>query len=590
MPIQNKHKDPLYLDICDNLAAQTEQGLKKILSVHFPGTGGSAEAGFPTKNAFDKLSDYSLPLIKFSGVGSGENAPVHRDTTSLAHKEKAEKTIGEQLRTLFTSPVSTSTSDPEEINKGFNETLALTETGGNLGGITTGAGENENNEIILNTLESLEQDGLFPDEIVLTGHSRGAINAIYLANEIYAKYGDKIKIHLVLTDPVPGPFHEMEWKKRVIPPSVATFTAFYAEKHNHIFFQPHDLARLTFTSEDTVITSYSTIDDHISITGNSKVERACVDVIAGIYGLNINSNAIYREDLELNRQWYEALQGKGDAEQTEFILQHFSRPIERRRQEIRENLTEQIRIEIASAQEDATNLGAQTALEEKIAEKLKQSETKIAKKVASEIAELEELLITTYKGKALNYPARETSTMHSQDIFWRKNCEYVAKTSLEKLADRPQLQQNLQKIRNDFDSHPHTLKAPPHVHDERAAQKLATPKQRLSYLHAQHRKGGYYNITSNEFAAYLLILLTLGFSATIYKTMEAYDNKFLILLLGVLTLNLATSLMLAAQTTYKIGANLATGGFFSPGYKIESANNENVERERDLDVDGLGLA
>src|SRR5205085_2651651 len=98
-------------------------------------------------------------------------------------------------------------------------------------GVIGGAGKMTNNERIMGALYALDNEetgSALPDVILLEGHSRGAINCISLANEIYAEYGNKIQVHMILTDPVPGPGYENAVDTLHIPKNVVSFTCFYA--------------------------------------------------------------------------------------------------------------------------------------------------------------------------------------------------------------------------------------------------------------------------------------------------------------------------------------------------------------------------
>lgn len=547
----------------------------KILAIHIPGTGGNAQDNFPTRLALAKLNKKmqeqhqiaGIPFIELPGVGSGEKAPIFSRTDTLNFANREAPSIWDALKV---NAQSSSNSEAEKFNEAFNHTLSLTDAGAHAAGFINGAGEEQNNELILNTLETLESDNALPEEIVLTGHSRGAINAIYLANEIYAKYGDKIKIHMVLTDPVPGPFHEMEWKKRVIPPNVKTFTAFYAQNHGNILFAPHDLSRLTFASPDTVITSYSTIDDHITITGNKKVTKACFDVFAGIFNQEFNSDVLGLDKIEKSLYEQSLEQGK-DA--------------------VVKNVGQQYR-------KNALNeLQSLDYYQELSKEEQKGKEDEI-----NENAEKYEEFV---KRAIENYPARFTGDMHSKDVFARRNCQYVAKTSIDVTFEdsnclNDNLKKNLQKVRSDFDENPDELRLPPHqvssnpvkefvestfdLEDEeepsfkdQVKQNAELQRQRLSALNAVYREGNYYNVSSNEFLAYALLIPTLGFSATFFMTMQSYDHKLSVFILGLCTLNIATALYMMADTTYKIVHNIVKGGFFRPGFTPEQKMEQQSE-------------
>jgi hypothetical protein len=182
-----------------------------------------------------------------------------------------------------------------------------------------GTGDITNNERVLDKLDELEKADSLPEEVVLEGYSRGAVNAIMAANEIYKKYGNKVKVHLLITDPVPGPFHEEEWKKRVIPPNVTSFSAIYTSdskmpvKIMDPFFKPHSLDKLVFTNKQTIISSYAVNKvGHPSCHFGSFPEIRN-KILAGIAGKNTREEYVInnRKDMFSNVDEMQKSENKG---------------------------------------------------------------------------------------------------------------------------------------------------------------------------------------------------------------------------------------------------------------------------------------
>lgn len=262
MPKQRFHKEEKYNSICGEIKKRKENHHPTILNVHIPGTGCRKDSDLPTYNAINKLrkeKNFHIPHIIFEGVGSvgwDYVPPAMCNIFSLQDEVNALP----WYKKLFKFSWGVSTSD-SEVLAGSNRISAF------IGGIINGAGKIANTERIMNTLQALEEDGTLPEEIYLSGHSRGASNCIRIANAIYEKYGKKIKIHLCLTDPVPGDYKaNCAMEEKIIPPNVATFTCVYAQDDvdaiTKPFFVATDHTRLIFTNPQTIITSYSVKGDH----------------------------------------------------------------------------------------------------------------------------------------------------------------------------------------------------------------------------------------------------------------------------------------------------------------------------------------
>ncbi len=269
-------REEKYNNIQKGLQILAKTNQKKVLNIHIPGTGGRAESEFPTRVAFNNLEAYlgfkadkshPIPIIFFEGVGSdgeGYIPPAMHDTHTLANKELPSLTKFVKGLTAF------AVSEPEDF-AAFSRPTAL------AFGIVKGAGSITNNKIAINTLLALDEDDALPEEIFLSGHSRGAINCISMAYEIYIKFGQRIKINMCLTDPVPGPLHNFSKynNERVIAPNVISFTAFYASDEERSLFLANDMSRLVFANPNTTVTSHAIPNtDHNSITAHhSKDEK-----------------------------------------------------------------------------------------------------------------------------------------------------------------------------------------------------------------------------------------------------------------------------------------------------------------------------
>lgn len=92
-----------------------------------------------------------------------------------------------------------------------------------------------------------------PEIIVITGHSRGASACIEFAREIYLAYGNNIKVHMNIYDPVPGPLRHEETKK-VIPPNVQSLVITCAGNEDDIILKVQNMDKLAFDIEKTSAT------------------------------------------------------------------------------------------------------------------------------------------------------------------------------------------------------------------------------------------------------------------------------------------------------------------------------------------------
>jgi len=249
-------KGQTYYKIKGSIKEQKKQEIPAVLNIHIPGTGGRYNSRFPTYQFLESLRDYcnehnsiSPAIIELEGTGS-EGKDYISPTLNAAYTLEKERKESHFLTSLF----AVSTINLDEI--------AYEERGAQIIGVISGAGKNTNNQRIIGALKALEEDGCLPDVIFLSGHSRGAINCISMSNHIYTEFGNKIKLHLMLTDPVPGPGYESAWDTHVVPPNVVTFTVFYAADEERLLFVAHDCTRVIFANPSTTVTCYSVPGDH----------------------------------------------------------------------------------------------------------------------------------------------------------------------------------------------------------------------------------------------------------------------------------------------------------------------------------------
>ena len=89
----------------------------------------------------------------------------------------------------------------------------------------------------------------FP-HINVSGYSRGVMSAVHLANKIYLKYGNRIKINLFLIDPVGGP-NWIEQSRRNIPPNVDNLYITFNKNEVIPFIQSHSPSDFLLTNPKT---------------------------------------------------------------------------------------------------------------------------------------------------------------------------------------------------------------------------------------------------------------------------------------------------------------------------------------------------
>ncbi len=224
-----------------------------------------------------------IPAIFFQGVGAGGDnyvAPVMADPNSLTDK----------VRNVGTADAisGVAVSEPEQF-AGKSELTAL------AFGLLSGAGKDMNTARIINALRALKEEGALPETLFLSGHSRGAINCISLANAIYKEFGSEIKLDLCLTDPVPGPGKSSAADERIIPPNVRTFTCFYAERGGaedgllDKALRANDLSKLKFANPNTAVTSYSVPGTtHNTVLHDYRVTYAITQITHAANGIPFN--------------------------------------------------------------------------------------------------------------------------------------------------------------------------------------------------------------------------------------------------------------------------------------------------------------
>jgi hypothetical protein len=277
------NKGVIYNDVIKKIQAKKDNGEKVALNFHIPGTGGRKDSISTTYEALQRAVelDPNTPIIYFEGVGSeGDDyvAPVMADPYTL---EPVEIKRAQKIARGFTLA---STSDLDDIGALHPQTaLAI--------GVVAGAGKKTNTQRIIHTLAQLEKDGALPQAIHLTGHSRGAINTIDAANKIYQKFGSKLKIHLTLTDPVPGPGHWHDVEEKTLPPTVVSCNIFYADSEEGIFFAANDATRLVVTNPGTTLNFYAAKDmRHESILANKNVYASLCALTCAINGNEYNAD------------------------------------------------------------------------------------------------------------------------------------------------------------------------------------------------------------------------------------------------------------------------------------------------------------
>ena len=271
-------RGPIYQNLQYKLLELRKRGEKVNLNIHIPGTGGKKFDAFPTCTALQSLSEQAA-VIYFEGVGGQDEAQDVNEAERYIHPVRSSPYSLEAGRQKPVSPLrglsAFSTSNAEDF-------AANTPKLAGLLGIVTGAGSVTNNQRIVNTLKALDMDGILPEHVFLSGHSRGAVNCVSLANEIYREFGDRILLNLCITDPVPGPGNHRDPLKKIIPPSVVSFTCFYAqtgsEKLDSSFYATgaHDFI---LTNPNTTMTCFMVPHtNHGSILGDSHVVASIFNI------------------------------------------------------------------------------------------------------------------------------------------------------------------------------------------------------------------------------------------------------------------------------------------------------------------------
>lgn len=103
-------------------------------------------------------------------------------------------------------------------------------------------------------IEKLKNAETLPSRIVLNGHSRGAASCLELSRAIYEAFGDKIKVDIIINDPVPGPGGHVDSKK-VIMPNVESLIITYAARENQKYLTPINVNSITFDKSKTLFTA-----------------------------------------------------------------------------------------------------------------------------------------------------------------------------------------------------------------------------------------------------------------------------------------------------------------------------------------------
>jgi hypothetical protein len=251
---------PEYQNPADALAEQKKAGRPTVLNIHFPGTGNPLESGGPNYTAMKELEQQGAAAIYFHGVGADTDiGPVQNAEDTLAIERKESKGFFKGL--FSTREGGFGVSDPEVSAAEF-------EGFAKAGGLFAGAGEFTSNRRVMAALAQMEHDGILPERLFLSGYSRGAVNCVSLANEIYRQYGTRITIDLCLVDPVPGPGHRKDLMQQIVPPNVTTFNCLYAavtippvgvlgKLIDYIADEAIDINRFIITNPYTTVTSYS---------------------------------------------------------------------------------------------------------------------------------------------------------------------------------------------------------------------------------------------------------------------------------------------------------------------------------------------
>jgi hypothetical protein len=282
---QNYERGPTYQGVIADIQAAKQRQDPAVLNIHIPGTGARAEDPFPTRTALNdlrsaqgrsgKTPSASIFLEGIAASGAGYVEPLQRDPTSLDPKKKKFS-----LKKFFLG------DNPSQIE----DVIAVNPSATGVASFAFGKGDETNNQLIINTLSALENDGALPETIFLSGHSRGGINCISMANAIYQAFGDKIKIDICVTDPVPGLGQAENRENTVIPPNVRSMTCYYAQRGTNDFLDRPTLATppdaFVLANPNTTLTTYMVPGTHHgSILSNGNVKAGIQNITMAANGL-----------------------------------------------------------------------------------------------------------------------------------------------------------------------------------------------------------------------------------------------------------------------------------------------------------------
>lgn len=245
------------------------------------------------------------PTLAMDGPGSeGFNDPLATNWVSPQKLKKKKKSEGLFSKIAESNVESTDFVDVLPMQK--MQSVGGEEFGDKLeakAGQLFGTGSKNNVQYTIDVLKELKKQGKLPKSIVLMGHSRGGANCLRNAYEIYKVFGSEIEVKLILLDPVPGdPAEENDIGRYVIPPNVSSCTVFYSEKgkqqDNKLIDPLVDLIgfnnippnKFVLTNPNTVFSSYSTKENHLTIASNNIIRAA----VRGL--LNPKSEVAFPED------------------------------------------------------------------------------------------------------------------------------------------------------------------------------------------------------------------------------------------------------------------------------------------------------
>lgn len=203
-----------------------------------------------------------------------------------------QKQLGEELIWNIHFPVEVKSVEEDAAE----HALKLLKEANEMSAITffEGADTKRNPVRVINALKKLQQDQVLPNQMLLSGYSSGGTDSIVLANEIYKVFGEQIKLHLYLIDPMAGSLDKNKAKQSVIPPNVLTFTTFYAVDETGKFHFKNDtiamdVSKLIFTNPKTTITCYGVPGTHQTIHKDSfYIYEAFADLIFAVNNTNYN--------------------------------------------------------------------------------------------------------------------------------------------------------------------------------------------------------------------------------------------------------------------------------------------------------------